>query len=116
MTNYIEEMMNTAGVDLMHLDCEKCGAQRFALGQCAETNCQSIHPDFTAEKQIEIIKLLNDTRDFHCVNNALSALTEDGDEIEVHGKDFTQALAQLTTELMNAGELDKQKVKEILEL
>lgn len=43
------------------------------------------------------------------------AIIEDGDEIEVNGKDFTQALTQLTTELMNAGELDKQNVKEILE-
>lgn len=108
MTNYIEEMMKTAGVDLMHLDCEKCGAQRFALGQCAETNCQSIHPDFTAEKQIEIIKLLGRLRSFEYLGETLDW------ELDRYSSNFAQTLAKITTQLMNAGELDKQKVKEIL--
>lgn len=65
MTDYITEMMKTAGVEL-----EKT-YKKYLFGWIFEINCQF--------------------------------------------PDFTQALAQLTTELMNAGELDKEKVKEILE-
>ncbi len=100
MTNYIEKMMRTAGVEQY--------PQEILLPNEYE------YPDFTAEKQLQIIKLLNDTSDLHCVHNTLSSLTEE-EAIEVYNEDFTQALAQLTTELMNAGKLDKKKVKGILE-
>ncbi len=117
MINYIEDMMKTAGVNTKTV-CAELKKEGFYCGTCPiinPTSCDKvIYPDFTAEKQLEIIKLLNDTSDFHCAHNNLSSLTEEG-AIEVYNEDFSQALAQLTIELMNAGELDKSKVKEILE-
>lgn len=90
--NHIEEMMKTAGVSKV------------------------FYRDFTAEKQIELIKLIAKTLIF------FSAMYNHSGEYDlcINGisgiqDDFTQALAQFTTELIKAGELDKQKVKEILE-
>lgn len=111
MTNYIDEMMKTAGVEL-------------TISYFVAVNPQSkISPAksvtekrrFTAEKQLEIIKLVGK------IDGVVYTFDFDGDwhiiikNINIFNKDFTQALAQLVTELMKAGELDKKKVKEILE-
>lgn len=128
MTDYVEQMMKTAGVNLLPLDCEKCGAQRFALGQCANTDCKRIYPDFTAEKQLELIKLVGKSI---CQNNytleletdeiekfyILSLITQRSRirEFNVFGTDFSQVFAQLATELIKRDKLDKEKVKEILQ-
>jgi len=116
MTDYIEEMMKTAGVNLF-LDCKRCGAKNFALALCIEVNCKATYPCFTPEKQLDIIKLIVSetiqTIEIDKVGNFYTVETLEYSFEPI--QDFTQALAQLTTKLMKANELDKQKVKEILE-
>ena len=127
MTNCIEEMMETADVcgDSICSNCDR-NAPGDTLGLFCN-GCMSIdemiYPDFTAEKQLEIIKLIGKFKDFNCFfdNRSRRWFFSAGLELPVcfdfqeENTDFTQALAQLTTELMNAGKLDKEKVKEILE-
>lgn len=73
------------------------------------------YPSFTADKQLEIIKLIISNTDLHINRQGMSSLSKDYDLIEVENSNFSQALTQLTTELMDTGELDKEKVKEILQ-
>lgn len=126
MINHIEQMMETAGVE-KHFGYYECHKGRSSLG-CPNSDCKVCdgiknlkevykYPVFTAEKQLEIIKLIGKSTDLHYFGYGMSSLSEstDANIIEVEHKDFTQALAQLTTELMKAGELDKEKVKEILQ-
>lgn len=125
MTNYIEEMMKTAGVTKHTIEiCTKiCPTKNLACEERTEINLETTHPDFTAEKQIEVIKLIGLERGFKVIINEGYdyILAEDmyaDDQYNKQGystTDFAQALAQLTTELMNAGELDKQEIKKILE-
>lgn len=120
--NYIEQMMKMSGVEqeeekYCYWECKNPELRNIA---CNNTQCTHyrhvIHPypPFTAEKQLELIKLISDFRLY-----AMEDGTYDirGRYIEVTDTkgNFSQALAQLTTELMNAGELDKEKVKEVLE-
>ena len=117
MTNHIEEMMRTAGVEKN--DCENC--DQVVNIDCLLYGCDKQgFPDFTAEKQLEVIKLIGSEGLLRMLlmpiskNWEISAgylgKYEYGSNI-----DFNQALAELTTELMKAGELDKEKVKGILE-
>lgn len=110
--------MKTAGCQ-KQIMCEwACKGKEICNVNCEhfETK-QDVFPPFTAEKQLEIIKLIGKSTDLHYFGYGMSSLSEstDANIIEVEHKDFTQALAQLTTELMKAGELDKEKVKEILQ-
>lgn len=139
--NHIEEMMKTAGVK----KCENFRQYNYAqvsygkeelkksqdngiecirIRNCIDDNNTCIYwtelfyPSFTAEKQLEIIKLIAQ----ESILKMLSMPISKSWEISVgpSGKyggnmDFTQAIAQLTTELMKLGELDKEKVKEVLE-
>ena len=118
MTNYINEMMETAGVNKQWVTYS-----REDIEGCIQLSQKGNYPDFTAEKQLEIIKLIGKFKDFNCFfdNRSRRWFFSAGLELPVcfdfqeENTDFTQALAQLTTELMNAGKLDKEKVKEILE-
>lgn len=123
MTNHIEQMMKTAEVKPEPIYSEVWADEQVGV----------YIPAFTAEKQPEIIKLIIETQGFCGFTNF-----RDNDKYSIScgfnfpvgpnpamGINFNptfrkcetleQALAQLTTELMNAGELDKEKVKEILE-
>lgn len=117
MTNYIELMMETAGCK--EKPCPKdeydelCKKYEF----CNNAPHCVIYPDFTATKQLELIKLIveDNVIGFFKITQGLSKdyiLFYEG--CKSQNKDFTQALAQLITELMNASELDKEEVKEIL--
>jgi len=121
MTNYIEEMMWIAGIEQPNEQPITCKDRQEVYGlnclgcmkydeEKEECTVKGDYPDFSAAKQLEIIKLIDGItirsdcfimQDYHLM-------------VYFNGKDFTQALAQLTTELMKANELDKQKVKEIL--
>ncbi len=143
MTNYIEEMMRSAGVEPDRQKCNACkncstcqlfkGIIRNRLNKFKTIEeCQKasiLYPYFTPAKQLEIIKLIckntlgKDYRSFNQERDEitgfyhLSLINHEYKHKTFHVKneDFTQALAQLTTELMKANELDKSKIKEILE-
>ncbi len=119
MTDRIEEMIKIAGVNFTTV-CRELKKQGFPhCGRCPvihSISCDRIAtPDFTPEKQLEIIKLIGQRQE------VLYTFDFEGDcvfQVEntvIHNEDFVQALAQLTTELMKAGELEKEKVKGILE-
>lgn len=105
MTDYIEQMIKTAGL-------EGCSKEILFLGE-------SPYPLFLGKQQLEIIKLIAlqgniciTKRNYGDCNWIIGTHYKNG--FGEH-QGFTQALAQLTTELMKAGELDKEKVKEVLE-
>lgn len=122
MTDYIEEMMKTAGISETDIP------NYLSVGAFNYWRING-YPDFTAEKQLELIKLLSKNR----IGKDYKILEIEQDEIDnlcyfsltnkdnrcqstyVSNQDFIQALAQLTIKLMNAEKLDKEKVKEILE-
>lgn len=125
MTDYIEQLMKTAGVKPTVTYFEKVNP----LAEISSAKSVTKARNFTAEKQLELIKLLSKNR----IGKDYKILEIEQDEIDnlcyfsltnkdnrcqstyVSNQDFTQALAQLTIKLMNAGELDKEKVKEIFE-
>lgn len=115
--NHIEEMMETAGVTLIENNCQDCP---YNMEECRAYYCADFkYPDFTAEKQLELIKLIG-LQGNVCIakrhyGNCNWMITTHHKNGAGDNQDFTEALAQLTTELMNAGELDKEKVKEILQ-
>ena len=106
MINYIEEMMKITGVE------------KYLVTTTDYTkNPINIHieklntPIFTAEKQLEIIKMM----DGITIKSDCFIVQDLNLVMYFNGKDFTQALAQLTIELIYLGKLDKNKVKGILE-
>lgn len=124
MTNHIEEMMRTAGIEGSIISGTLCNTVIGKIDRILFTK----YPDFTGAKQLEIIKLilLADNIDYlepyysEIMNSYVFecfSLPELGvrSSWAAQNKDFALALAELTVMLMNAGELDKQKVKEILE-
>lgn len=102
----------------LSFDCKNCSVEH-----------DKIYPHFTAEKQIELIKLISTNK----IDKNYKILEIDKDEIDslfyfslsdredrcqsiyVSDKDFAQALAKLTIALFTTGNLDKEKIKEILE-
>ncbi len=125
MTDYIENMMKTARIKPCYQKRIEC-KDGYEIGHscnnppcisCDKAVFEDVYPVFTAEKQLEIIKLIGKSTDLHYFGYGMSSLSESSDEgvIEVKNNDFPQALARLTTELMKANELDKKKVKGILE-
>lgn len=113
MTNHIEEMMKMAGIEKNY--CENC--DQVVNIDCLLYGCDKQgYPAFTAEKQLEIIKLLfGGTYDFNGFFGSDNKFHLHLKSLMAFNQDFTQALANLTTELMKANELDKEKVKGILE-
>lgn len=123
--NPIEEMMEKYGV-IKGCPCDFC--DRLAAGDQIGYSCngcshcgedKEIFPTFTAEKQLGIIKLIGllgnvclTKRMYH--NNNWCITTHHKNGIG-ENQDFSQALAQLTINLLEAGESDKQQIKEILE-
>ena len=117
MIDFVEQMMKTAGVEQEN-DCENCYQELDAF--CLLYGCnEKGFPNFTAETQLEIIKLISD---IDCLTIYSTEIPDyryifylQHRKVRAEQKTFIEALAQLTTELMNAGKLDKKKVKEILE-
>lgn len=132
MIDYIEQMMETAGVDLIVSYPDLFFTEVENDFSRSQYEVQT-YPDFTAEKQLELIKLIIETEGFCGFTNFQNndkwsiscgfnfpvgpnpAKGIDFNPTFRKCETFEQALAQLTTELMNAGELDKEKVKEILQ-
>ena len=61
MTNELEKnFFDTFGIEPI-LDCKRCGAMNFALGQCAEVDCKKTYPQITDTHYLKLICLLNIT-------------------------------------------------------
>ena len=59
MTNELEKkFFDTFGI-VAKLDCKRCGAINFALGQCAEVNCEKTYPQITDRILLELICIHN---------------------------------------------------------
>lgn len=117
MTNFVEQMMKTAGCRKQIMCKWTCKGQEICNARCEHFKTkQDVFPPFTAEKQLELIKLLlSGLCDFTGYHGLCDKYHLCFGHTRAEHQDFTQALAQLTTELMNAGELDKEKVREVLE-
>lgn len=128
MTNLIEQMMKTAGVEKQEIiGC--CTTQEYFECQdkhnCANCDkCRDIeYPHFTPAKQLELIKLINKKHR----NIRLCCSQSDGTYgVQVNpvvrafgmyyeSESFEDLIAIVTFELLKANELDKAEVKRILE-
>ena len=57
MTTDIEkQFFDTFGIE-PKLDCKRCGAKNFALGQCAEVSCKKTYPQITDRILLELIQV-----------------------------------------------------------
>ena len=55
MTNELKkQFFDTFGIE-PRLDCKRCGAKNFALGQCWEVNCEKSYPQITDRILLELI-------------------------------------------------------------
>lgn len=72
-------------------------------------------PKFTPSKQLEVIMVLAQIRDFHTVGQWCSALNSSEDEVEYRNEQFSQCVAGLINLLwQDLTEDEKQKIREIL--
>lgn len=118
MTNAIEIMMKEYGVEKIPSECQ-------GLYNCPDykkendTNCykEKDYPPFTAEKQIELIKLLSEKANIiigrRSYDNHEWLIGIDKQSIPIQHLDFVECLADAIIKFK--GDLDTAKVKEILE-
>lgn len=78
---------------------------------------EKLYPIFTAEKQIELIELIAYYFSFSCYKSLNNNDYVIGADAYFFNKttDFTEALAGLTLQLVEAGELNKEEVRKVLE-
>ena len=66
MTNELEkQFFDTFGIE-PKLDCKRCGAMNFALGQCAEVKCEKTYPQITDSILLELICIDNQENVYKC--------------------------------------------------
>lgn len=53
-TDLTKTFFDTFGIE-PKLDCKRCGAKNFALGQCAEVDCEKTYPEITDRILLEMI-------------------------------------------------------------
>ena len=129
MTNY-EKLCEAVEIESIDSGCcckkddSICIRGYIVDASCPEncTNCEYFErhsmllPLFTAEKQIELIKLLMNAGCF----TGYTYKTEAKQYIlsyalkNCHNENFSEALAGLVLQLIEAGELDKDKVRKVL--
>lgn len=69
MTNKLEkQFFDTFGIE-KRLDCKRCGARNFALGQCAEVDCEKTYPPITDRILLELICIANQHGDYPMSTN-----------------------------------------------
>ena len=119
MTNY-EKLCEAVRIEHVYEICNKFKSCKNEPCKNCQNNVK-VYPIFTAEKQIELIKLLaatesftvdfseipprNDNEQWACMCNFKSAFSAD----------FAEALAGLTLQLIEAGELGKEAVRKVFE-
>lgn len=99
MTDYIEEMMKTAGVNKI--------IQPGLITCWGGSDNREIYPPFDFYKLAKLIELIAD-------ENYLKMWAHIVDE-DIENRPLTQIVAEVINGLMSMGKLDKNKVKEILE-
>lgn len=99
MTNY-ERLCEAVGIKPQLY--ETPGREYDADGNLSSWYAEKIYPDFTTEKQNELIKLI--------------AKMPNGYKMEINygGETLEEALAGLTLKLVETGEIDKNEVRRIL--
>ncbi len=119
MTDYIEEMMKTAGVEERPHCYNEYAAECLPCEQpCEECSFYAFKiPDFTPEKQLEIIKLIFKKCFIDIQNNKINFSYYDAPiTYNMDSNDFAQNLAALVNNIWkNFTKLEKEKIKGILE-
>lgn len=61
MNDIKEQFFKTFGIESKIIKCEVCGADKIALGLCAEVDCDNVkvYPKITAEILLELICIAN---------------------------------------------------------
>ena len=79
MTNKLEkQFFDTFGIE-PKLDCKRCGAMNFAIGQCAEVDCEKTYPPITDRILLELICILNQIDlDFYGEDDYFTAINYEG--------------------------------------
>ena len=123
MTNHIEQLMKAAGVECSTM-CKPIGAN--CKAGC--DNCERrkvFYPSFTPEKQLELIKLIVNTKKVECFYiqkrkndfkiSCLLETTNFAASVIATDPVMEVALAKLLIKLLTKNELDKSEVRRILE-
>ena len=77
MTNELEKtFFDTFGI-VPKLDCKRCGAMNFALGQCAEVNCEKTYPQITDRILLELICIAHTSPVITFVSRDVKSLKEE---------------------------------------
>ena len=92
MTTDIEkQFFDTFGI-VPKLDCKRCGARNFALGQCAEVDCEKTYPQITDRILLELI----------CINNIYL-------ETNLYSLDYEALKEEILRDLISEQELRELK-------
>lgn len=62
-TDLEKQFFDTFGIE-PKFDCKRCGAMNFALGQCAEVDCEKTYPYITDRILLEFICILSEWRTY----------------------------------------------------
>lgn len=77
MTNKTEkQFFDTFGIE-PKLDCKRCGAMNFAIGQCAEVNCEKTYPQITDHILLELICIAHTSPVITFVSRDVKSLKEE---------------------------------------
>lgn len=98
------------------MKCRHCEHYK-VIDECTGSCLNEVYPEFTAEKQLEIIKLLTQQCDLAISHfEKWEFIHFDGQEsTQITGKDFTETFAKLINAYWeNLTEEEKAKIKEIL--
>lgn len=125
MINHIEQLMKAAGVKPYKRSYFECKGGRSTICLCPQIGVENawckdeceemqekveyFYPAFTPEKQLELIKLLSKRRGYGCIGEQIDYFTE------MEGLKFDKSVAQITSNAISSGILDKSEVKKILE-
>ena len=140
MTNHIEQLMKAAGVKPYKHTYFECKGGRSTICLCPQIGVENawckdecgemqekveyLHPAFTLEKQLELIKLIVNTKKVECFYiqkrkndfkiSCLLETTNFAASVIATDPTLNIALAKLLIELLGKCELDKSEVRRIL--
>lgn len=95
-TDLEKQFFDTFGIE-PRLDCKRCGAKNFALGQCAEVNCEKTYPQITDSILLELITFIG-KKGFgflYCENTFSTGFGNRKDLITVQAENFKEGILTL---------------------